>query len=243
LVDLAFVLVRTPKYPDAGAIVASAKKLGIVLEPGAAGDEPLGFSIASGGELFVMLMPAPHPDAPHMPYGPTSPSIEEASGAPAHFVVTAMGIEGDERTRDLLMASLTACVIDHSDAIGAMLGHGVVFHQARLFSEMAALGAQEGLLPPEIAIDVTAGDEGGGRMSFLSHNMPRYGREDFYVTCPVQGQGALDFFFMMVRWLYTDLEKELPTGDTVGRTPSEKIRIQRVPNPTGNGETVIRLDL
>lgn len=243
MVDLAFVLVKTAKYPDAAAIVATAKKLGIALEAGAAGSEPLGFSIGSGGELFVMLMPAPHPDAPHMSYGPTSPSIEDASGAPAHFVVTAMGLDGDERTRDLLMASLTACVIDHTDAIAAMLAHGVVFHQARLFSEMAALGAQEGLLPPEIAIDVTAADEGGGRMSFLSHNMPRYGREDFFVTCPVSGKGALDFVYMMVRWLYTDLEKQLPTGDTVGRSPTEKIQVQRVPNPTGNGDTVIRLDL
>ena len=80
-------------------------------------------------------------------------------------------------------------------------------------------------------------------MSFLSHNMPRYGREDFFVTCPVSGKGALDFVYMMVRWLYTDLEKELPTGDTVGRSPTEKIQIQRVPNPTGNGDTVIKLDL
>ncbi|MEW5743565.1 MAG: hypothetical protein AB1938_31930 [Myxococcota bacterium] len=224
-------------------MVASAKKLGIVLEPRDGGGEPQAFSIAAGGEFFVMLMPAPHPDAPRMPYGPTSPSIEEATQAPAHFVLTAMGIEGDERRRDLVMALLTACVIDHTDAVGAMLGHGVVFHRAPLFSKLAALGAQKGLLPPEIAIDVTAANEGGGRMSFLSHNMTRYGREDFFVTCPVEGKGAFDFLLMMVRWLYTDLEKVLRTGDTVGRTADEKIAIQRVPNPTGSGQTVIRLDL
>jgi hypothetical protein len=37
--------------------------------------------------------------------------------------------------------------------------------------------------------------------------------------------------------------KHLPTGETVGRTADEKVLIQRVPDPAGQGPEVIRLDL
>jgi hypothetical protein len=175
--------------------------------------------------------------------GATSPTREEASAAPGHVIVTALGLEGSARARDTRMAALTAAVIDSTSAIGAMLGHGVMFHRAALFSEMAALGVEEGELPAEIAIDVSGAPEGPERMSFLTHGMVRYGREELYVTCPQRGRGALGFVLTMARWLLTDLDKQLPTGDTVGRTEDEKIVIRRVPHPAGEGPAVIRLDL
>lgn len=141
------------------------------------------------------------------------------------------------------MALLAAAVIDNVDAVGAMLGHGVVFHKPALFSEMAAAGVKTGALPPEIAVDITAAQESAKRMSFLTHGMARYGREELYVTCPIKGKGALGFVFDLTRWLLTDRDKQLATGETIGRTAEEKIRIERVPNPTGRGGPVIRLAL
>lgn len=242
MADVAFLLVSKPAYPDAAAVVAAAEALGIALEV-TSEREPMGFAFGTGKHLFVMLVAAPHPDVPHMAVGATSPSPEEAAAAPAHLIVTAMGLEGDQRAIDLQMAALTACVIEGCEAVGAMLGHGVVFHKASLFADLAKLGVEHGELPAEIAVDVTAAPEPGDRMSFLTHGLARYGREDFYVTCPVRGRGALDFVFTMARWMLSDPHKHLPTGDTVGRTSEEKLLIQRVPSPTGSGETVIRLDL
>jgi hypothetical protein len=240
--DLAFVLVSEPRYPDPASVIESARTLGIEL--GApSGDSPLSFELPDGGAFMVMLVEAPHPDVPHMPAGPTSPSPDEAAAAPAHMILTALGLDGQPRERDTVMAKLTAAVIQSTNAVGAMLGHGVVFHKAGLFADMAGLAAEEGLLPPEVAIDITAAAEPDERMSFLTHGMERYGREEFFITCPIQGKGALDFVFGLVRWLLTDLEKQLPTGDTIGRTAEEKILVQRVPNPTGSGSEVIRLDL
>ena len=92
-------------------------------------------------------------------------------------------------------------------------------------------------------VDVTAAQESATRMSFLTHNLPRYGREDLYVTCRIEGKGALDFVYAMLRWMLVDPDKQFPTGDTVGRTPEQKVRVQRVPSPIDDAVQVVRLDL
>lgn len=243
--DLGFVLVSKAKYPDAKKLVKHAAALGLELTRVETGDdkEMLTFELAGGGTVIYALMPAPHPDAPHMPTGPTAIGDKELAAQKAHFIVTAMQLPGDVEQRDFTTAALVAALIQCTDALGAMLAHGVVFHKAELFAGMVGEGAKEGALPPEIAVDITIARESEDRMSFLTSGMERYGREELYVTCPINGQGALGFVFDMTRWLLQDRDKQLPTGDTLGRTADEKIRIQRVPNPRGQGAPVIRLDL
>ena len=245
--DLAFVLVARPELPALDAVVASAARVGVTLTDGKVDDGVLSFEVQGGGLFFAALMKAPHPDAPHMASGPTSVSPEEAAAAPAHFIVTAMSLEGTALERDTRMAALASTIVDNVPAVAAMLGHGVVFHQAKLFADLARRGAEQGELPPELAVDITAARESEERMSFLSHGLVRYGREEIYMTCPIRGKGALDFMFSLVRWLLTDREKQLPTGETLGRSDDEKVTIQRVPNPAGAGgdsaPLVIRLDL
>ncbi len=164
--------------------------------------------------------------------------VEDASD-----VIFLLGLDGDTAHRDRTMAALTAAVIAGVEPVGAMLGHGVLFHHPEVFAELAIAYASAGELPIEICVDVTAAHEPGGRMSFLTHGMQRYGHEEFYITAPVKGQGALDFTLSMMRWMITDPTANLPTGDTVGRTAEEKILVQRTPNPTGEGPEVIHLDL
>lgn len=242
--DISFVVVAKPTYPEPDAVIKAADALGIPLTLRAnEEDGPLVFAAPGDVTVMYMLMPAPHPDAPHMPRGPTSPTAEALAEGEAHFVVTALGLDGTVIDVDTQLAALTAALIDATPAIGAMLGHGVVFHEARFFSDSAAHVAKTGELLPELVVDVTGGAEPNERMSFLTHGMIRYDREELFVTCPVKGKGALDFVFGMVRWLLSDPDKELPTGETVGRTPGEKVEIQRVPSPTGQGPDVIRLDL
>ncbi len=242
---LAFILVAKAELPSAGALIEAAKRYGHALQADVSQDaHSASFERSGGGSLLVALMPAPHPDVPHMTTGPTSPSREELSTHRAHLIVTALGLEGDVRARDAALAGLASAVATACpSAVGMMLGHGVIFHKVPLYCELAALALEEGELPAEIAVDLTTGPEPGERMSFLTHGMARYGREELYVTCPIRGKGALGFVFDMVRWLLTDRAKELPTGDTLGRTKDEKILVQRVESPTGQGPPVIRLDL
>ena len=187
-------------------------------------------------------MPAAHPDVPRMPVGPLSPSTDQAAAAPAHLIVTALGLSGTARGRDRTLAIVTAAVAQTVDAIGVMLGHGVVFYRGDVFVDLVMTAASAGEpLPVEITIDVTVAPESPTRMSFLTHTLQRYGREELYVTCPVRGQGALPFVYDMCRWLLTDPAPQFGTGETVGRTADEKIVVQRVPNPTGHGLLVVRL--
>lgn len=243
--DLAFVLVDRPTSPAPAAIIAAGDALGIpmTLTSALPDDGPMSFALASGATVLYALMPAPHPGARET-RGPLSPSPDELSRSGAHFIVTALGLQGDVDDKDLQMAALTAVLVQaHGGAVGAMLAHHATFLKAGLFRDFAALAVEDGQLPVELAVSITAAGEPSNRMSFLTHGLARYGREELYVTCPVTGRGALDFVLSMARWLYTDRSKRLPTGDTVGRTATEKIVVQRVPSPMGSGPDVIRLDL
>lgn len=237
---LAFVLLANAELPDPANVVASAQQLGVTLSVTGEGETQM-YDAGDGRTLIVMTMPAPHPDAPTMAFGPTSVDPEDAAGAPAHLIVTALGLSGTARERDTTMAMLTAAVVDSVPAVGAMLGHGALFHKAKVFSGLAALGAQQGAIPSELAVDIATERVSESRMAFRTFNLPRYGRENFYVTCPIKGKGALDFVMGLVRWMLNDPDKQLPTGETVGRSADEKITIHRVQSP--EGETHIRLDL
>jgi hypothetical protein len=252
--DLAFVLVLRAVAPRAAQIVAAGRRYGLDLVPHpavAADDSALAFDLPDGASMAVSLMPVPPPDVTRMPTGVTSPPPDQIGAARAHLVVAAFGLTGPARDRDTRMAKLAAAVVDAvestdvGDAVGAMLGHGVALHRAGVFTDAAKLAADEQEpLPVEVAVDVTAAQESPTRMSFLTHGLRRYGRDELYVTCPIDGTGALSFVMGISRWLLAEPEAQLPTSDTVGRTADEKVLVQRVADPTGHGgPEVIRLDL
>jgi hypothetical protein len=237
--DIAFILTNASEPISDDKIIAASEEMGFPLKRG----KENGTFDFEGGWVIAALMPAPHPDAPHMSIAPTSPSREAIAAHRSHVIVTAHSLPGDVRERDMYMAAVTGSVAKAYDAVGAMLGHGVVFHKADLFHDMAQAGLEEDELPAAIAVDITGATEGKDRMSFLTHGMERYGREEIYLTCPSKGKGALGFVFDLVNWMLGDMDHQFPTGDTIGRTAEEKLRIERVPSPAGNPKEVIRLDL
>ena len=244
-IGLGFLLTSSVRL-DNQALIRAAAASGITLVemPPAADEEAspvASFQMEGGGILMVMPIDAPHPDAAGMARTPLTVDEEGLAKASAHFIVTAMNLQGDVRQRDTTLAKLVGATVQATDAIGAMLGHGVLFYKADLFA--AAAKGDNGEPPMLVSVDLTMAAEGEGRMSVLSHGMERYGREEFYVTASQTEKGALDFTMSMVTWLLYDADKELPTGDTVGRSAEEKLIVQRVANPTGEGPEVIRLDL
>lgn len=243
-IALAFVLLETAAYPEADALVDAAAQAGLTLTPGELPEEPDGprtYEVDGIGTLMLMLVAAPHPDAAEMPSGLASPDEEELERVKAHYIVTVLGLPEDPRVADPLLATLTASVVRSSSALAAMLGHGVVFHRAEFFADVATDDA--GSFPMLVCVDVTIAPEPDDRVSFLTHGLTRYGREEFYITASASGEGAVDFLLSMATWMLSDTNKTLPTGDTVGRTGDEKIAVQRVANPTGEGPEVVRLDL
>jgi hypothetical protein len=239
--SLGFVLTRNDAL-DAGALVASARELGICLKRGEGKEAVESFELEGGGHLMVARISARHPDAPGMVRTPLTPDESAIARAEAHFIVTGFALPGDLQARDALMARLLAAVVRASEAEGVMLGHGILFYKPELFVSIVA-ETEPGVLPVEVAVDVTVAPEGEDRMSFLSHGMQRYGREEFYIVAARDGHDALEFTWTMCRWMILDPDKQLPTGDTVGRTAQEKLLVQRVPSPTGEGPEVIKLEL
>ncbi len=243
MADVAFIATRTPPTIDREAVVAAAADFGLEWTPlpQETPGGPVSFE-ADNATVIVMPIAAMHPDIPHMPVGPTGADPEELNASRGHVIITAVGLTGDEVARDCAIASFTAVVIGATDAVGAMLGHNTYFHRADVFHQLVVGNAAEGRPPLPILISVTVAGDGSGRMSFLSHGMDRYGNEDLYITCPVEGTGAVPFMYDTITWFF-DLETPLPTGDSVGRDESEHITIQRVTSPADPDRTVVRLDL
>ncbi|MGI9519437.1 MAG: hypothetical protein ACR2NP_20465 [Pirellulaceae bacterium] len=248
---LAFVIVSDVKQPESAPIIAAAKEMGIGLalsedrETEENEDQPEidTYDIDGGGSLMVTLMPGPHPDVAEMAGGPLSPDdMDVLINAPAHCIVTAIGLEGTIDEIDIRMSGLTAAVLNGCHAVGVLKMPGVLFHRPELYTECAKRGVDENELPMLICVDITAAREGPSEMSFLTHNLPRYGREDLYITCSTEGEGAFDFVLDMIGWLLSDRDYQLPTGDTIGRNADEKIKINRVASPLGEGPEVIHLE-
>lgn len=237
---LAFVLVERAEPPDPAELTRRAKAFGYTLVHEAASSSPATYSIADGGILMVMVIDAPHPDVSKMAPSIVAPSSEDLQRARAHYIVVLMDGPTSPRDEDIMLARLTTAVVRSSPAVAAMLGHGICFHRAEFFAE--TVEAEEGL-PLLVCVDITRAPEPDGRMSMLTHGLARHGREEFFVTASQRGKGALDFLISMSRWMLTDPSKMLPTGDTVGRSAAEKLVVQRVPDPRGEGPHVIRLDL
>jgi hypothetical protein len=238
-VPLSFMLLGQRAYPDPEAFIAHAAQLDVGMQH-SANDQALTFDLAIGGSLIIMLIEAPHPDAAGMPPGPTAVKPELIAAHTAHLILTCTGLP-PAIDPEILMAKITAAAIRVTPAIGAMLGGGVLFHNAELFAGMVEASGDE--IPVTITVDITAARKSEERMSFLTHGLRKYGREEFYVTAAVTGQGALDYLMALTRWMVADRTKVLPTGDTVGRTPEEKILVQRVPSPIAGQPDVIRLDM
>lgn len=235
---LGFVLTQDAAV-DIGHFLQAAANLGLPLKPGDPSNDTPTFEFPTGGFVMLAAIDAPHPDAPNMPMGPMAPTPEDIAGAHAHVLVTVMGVEGNVSECDRTLARLLAATIHATTAVAAMMGDGKMFVRAPMFADLA----EDDGVPAELVVDITAAPEPDERMSFLTHGLVRYGREEFYITCPVDGTGGWKMASMLTRWMITDPSKELPTGDTIGLTADQKLVVQRVPNPTGDGPEVIRLDM
>jgi len=245
MIKVGYVLFAGTKGPDARAIESAAQAFGWLIR-GEGSDKPMQFRMATESTTcMVMFIEAPFPDRETVAYGPTSPQYEATVATRSHAIVTAMSDSLPAEALELRLLAMLAAVIDASgpDAVGAMTPNAVVMHLAGFLSDMAKLAYEQGSVPAEIAVDVTIAPEPDDRMSFLTHGLSARGREEFCITCPTRGKGALEFVFMMVGWMLRDPGKTLPTGDTLGRTATEKLCVQRVPNPAHPEQQAIRLDL
>ena len=248
-VDLGFVLLAEAVLPEPGRLVKAAAEFGLgrltevkEVKEGDPSSEVQVFRLPAGSTLMVALIPMPHPNVGSTAVGWAFPDREQAVAAPAHLIVSGLGLGGPPMERDGTMARLLAAVLQAGSGVAAMLGDGVTWIARETFVNVVG-SCPEGEFPLPACVDVTVAGEDRNRASLLTHGMQRYGREELYVTTPRRKGGeALAFVWDIAQWLLS-IEKAPPTGDTVGRTAEEKVRVKRVPSPTGRGSKVVRLDL
>ena len=247
----ATVLLGQPALPDLVRLTAAARGLtGLVFSEHTPADDPtlMRLSSGSGPTLEVRLQPTPYQEMGRLLRGLTSPSDAEAEATSAHLELSATGLAGDPRRRDALWARLTCAVLQAAPtAVAAKLDHGVMFHRADVFLRTVH-SEQPGALPLGVCVDLSVAQEGGGQpvplVTFLTHGMPRYGRQDLYITAPRPlAPDALELSAFMVRKLYDAARDAFATGQEVGRTPKERLELKRTPSPINPDATVVRLDL
>ena len=247
--DVAFVLLEEAVLPDADRLTRIAAGLDLDLHQGertqAEGEVALYDDAAGQRALMIALVPAAHPDAAELCSSVTSPEAELATRAPAHLIVTIFRGDGvDEvRARDARAMKMLAAVLRSTPSVAAMFGHGTAFHRAEFFDGIGADCAADAL-PYELCIDLTAGHDDGGRLSFLTRGMDRYGSENILVHAdPENPDESIDFLLSIAAWCISDPDVELPTGETLGRGEDEQVFIERGPSPIDETETVMILRL
>ena len=133
----AVILTNDIRPADPIAIVVALHQQGLEAAVKTLEDGSVAFDLGNGAELAVVHVPTPHPTAAQMPRGPTTPSADEIAGASGYIMVGALYLDRlagpDPEAIDRVMLGITCAVMATTEAVAAMLGHGVYFHEAHVF--------------------------------------------------------------------------------------------------------------
>jgi hypothetical protein len=244
---LAVVLTNDLRPADPIAVTVALHQQGLEAAIKTLEDGSVAFDLGSGAELAVVHFPTPHPDAAEMRRGPTTPSVEEIGSAGGHIVLGALHLDRlagpDPEAIDRLMLQVTSAVAATTDAVAAMLGHGVYFHEAYVFAALTVLYGEQGRVPAPIVINVTTGQSPSGRLTLLTHGLSRYGRKELLVGCTDDMDSSSSFIWQMIEWLMADEHNRLVPGTLVPGDDGAEQVAQGVPSPLGDGSTVVYIEL
>ena len=245
-IQMGFIVAAMEVLPAPETVVAAANELGLTglaHEPMDNESFMLSFSHPLGS-FIVTLMPAPLPGGTGMPSGIFSPQKDEVAAISQHLIVVLTGSGGDVRARDLAAAKFMAAVATSVDALGASFGHGAALTRTDVLVAAVKDAGESGVVIP-VGVDITLALESKTRASLLTHGMQRYGREELYILVPAEDKRILDAFTFAIdisTWML-NVDTVFKDGETLGRSEEERILIERVPNPTGSPDRVIRLAL
>jgi hypothetical protein len=248
---VAFVLLSEPRLPKREDVVRSfsafaTKGQGIQLGKSEAkpDSEILEFDLKPNGNAFVMLLPTA------VPNGEADDAVRFSLSAMgtgwklpkhnAHLIVTCNSSGAPLESLSLL-TSLLAAVVKSSPAVGIYWGPASATHDPKFFLETA----QEPDISFRIMLwtGVSMAREADGRLSLLSIGMDQLNLPDLLLVAPKSaGSSALEAFFSLLTYV-ANRGKPLPEGDTVGRSATEKLRVQYVPSPMDEKTKVWRVEI
>lgn len=206
--------------------------------------EILEFQIKPNGKVFVMLLPVAVPNGEAdaaARYSLSSIGTDWKMPAhKAHLVVTCDS-SGTAVESLSTFTSVLAAVADASPTVGIYWGDAGATHDPKFFLTTA----RDADVVPRMMLwtGVSLAREGDGRLSLLSLGMKQLNLPDLLLIAPKSaGNSALETFFDLLSYV-ASRGKALPEGDTVGRTPNEKLPVRYVPSPLDPKRKVWRVEL
>lgn len=147
----------------------------------------------------------------------------------AHLIVTMM-LEKDQTPLEaqLLFTRVVAAVLESTGAVAVYWGEAGVTHPADFFFNV--VGSDEHLWTM-LWTGVSLARQSAHRLSILSLGMRQFGLLDAMLNGPVaKGNDLLIFMMDMLRYCI-ERGSDIPEGDTIGRTPDERLKVKYVPSP------------
>src|SRR5262245_43782230 len=253
--NLAFILLSKPALPKSDEVVRAFTLFAPReqrLRPGGtqtrtkSEKEILEFEVSSGETVFVALMSVP------VPKGEAEDAVRFSVSAmgtgwklpahKAHLIVSMQSADSSSLTESLsCFTSLLAAVAKASSSVGVYWGNAGATHDPKFFISTAR---EQGIVPRiMIWTGVSVEREPDGRLSLLSLGMEQLKLPDLLLVAPKStGNDALSTFFDFLGYV-AERGKPIPEGDTVGRSPDERLPVKYVPSPIDASKKVWHVEL
>jgi hypothetical protein len=234
---LCFVLLPDSKPLRAGPFEKALKEfpdLGPVTWLSTEREGTSGFSVG-GLNVLAALMPMPVPEGEAD--GATELSLSGLGGSwtlpehRAHLVVAQQGATAANIEELTTFTRIVAAVVRATNALGVYWGEGSATHHPEFVVNIA-----HSELPLPIWVGVSVA-KAGDATELLSVGMKQVGLPELLLIAPEVDGGVFEFFYDLLAYV-TRRGKQLPEGDSVGRTEKERLKVHYVKSPVDSDAEV-----
>jgi len=226
---LCFVLLRDSQQLTAKKLEKAAQEFPELGKPKWKAPKKGVAQFSLGGlDFMAALMPAPVPDGEAE--GATDHSLSGLDGSwtlPEHRAHLVVAQEGKPKKKVKELTTFTrviACVVRAVDAVGVYWGEGGATHHPEFVVNIA-----HSELPLPIWAGVSLAKMKSGTEA-LSLGMAQLGLPDLLVRAASFDGPTLEFFYDLLAYVARS-GKKIAAGETVGRSATERLKVQYVPSP------------
>lgn len=180
-------------------------------------------------QLAVSLMPGPIPwsdlEGPCATTWWWEDAAEQMRSHTHHFLIALIGGSLEPIERRLLLTKVVAAVVAESEAVGVYWGEGTLVHEPSRFLK-AAKGADADNIPMPLWVDVRVEPNPDGTSRCFTTGLAALGFLEIEVRNSALKREELWEFVGDIAMYVVSGRKQIPDGDTMGRTADEKYRVR-----------------
>ena len=194
----------------------------------------------NGALAGALVMPAPIPN--NEVNGPASTSWlwptapQDLQGYDAHIVVFVSQAESHLAAFQA-MTRVAAAIVRASNALGVYMGGAGIVVRADVFVEMA----QEMEIPVPLWVDLRCVASGDGGSGLFTVGLQQFGLMEVEVPSSPQKCGDLRMWTMSLASWLIETRPTINSGETVGLSADERIRVDHAPSMINREGPVMRL--